>query len=73
MDSIRRLDRALAQMTASNIRANQHAIGDFNDLVHTGRRNLEECFRSIVAELCKPIEPAHHITKREHSPYWSGQ
>lgn len=67
MSSLRRLDRALAQMNDTNIRANQEAIGDCNELLDAGRRNLEDFFRSKLRESCKPIEPLHFITKGRHN------
>ena len=65
MGAIKRVDRALMQMTTTNLRANQQSIGDFNDLLYTGLRNLEEWFRSTLSESCKPIEAAYFITKSE--------
>ena len=67
MASLKRLERAIAQMTTTNIRANQAAIGDFNELLNAGRYNLEESFRSTLAESAKPVEPLHYITKGERS------
>ena len=50
-------------MAATNLRANQQAIGDYNEFLSAGRHNLEESFRSTLADSCKPVEPLHFITK----------
>ena len=62
--SLRRIDRTLSQMSASNIRANQHAIGDFNELSSEGNINLQNFFRSLLTEDVRPVEPLHYITKQ---------
>lgn len=64
--SLKRVDRALSQMTATNLRANQQAIGDFNELLSEGRDNLQGLFRSSLQEYAKPVEPLHYLTKGEH-------
>jgi exocyst complex protein 7 len=63
MASLKRIDRALTQMTATNIRANQHAIGDFEGLLNEGSTTLQGLFRSSLLEYAKPVEPLHYITK----------
>lgn len=67
MASLKRVDRALLQMTATNIRANQQAIADFDELLTEGGTTLQGLFRSSLLEHAKPIEPLHYITKGEHS------
>lgn len=69
MASLKRVDRALSQMTATNLRANQQAIGDFNELLSEGSTNLQGLFRSSLLEFAKPVEPLHYITKGEHNTY----
>lgn len=66
MASLKRVDRALTQMTTTNLRANQQAIGDFNELLSEGSAKLQDLFRSAVLEDTKPLEPLHYITKREY-------
>ncbi|KAL6719907.1 exocyst complex component exo70 [Lecanora helva] len=61
MASMKRLERALTQMTMTNLRANQQAIGDFNEMLNIGRHSLEESFR---ADLPFPVitqEQASHL------------
>jgi len=62
--SLKRIDRTLSQMSASNIRANQHAIGDFNELLSEGNVNLQNFFRSLLTEDVRPVEPLYYITKQ---------
>ena len=51
-------------MTVTNIRANQQAIGDFNELLSEGSNKLQELFRASVLEDVQKVEPLHFITKR---------
>ncbi|KAI4170142.1 MAG: hypothetical protein LQ343_005148 [Gyalolechia ehrenbergii] len=61
--SLKRVDRALAQMSSTNLRINQQAIGDFNELLGEGNNQLQALFRSTLAENVQPVEPLHYITK----------
>lgn len=67
--SLKRVDRALSQMTATNLRANQQAVGDFNELLNEGSVNLQGLFRSALHEFTKPVEPLHYLTKGEQHPF----
>lgn len=51
-------------MTATNIRANQQAIGDFNELLSEGSNKLQDLFRTALMENVQKVEPLHYITKR---------
>ncbi|KAL8712379.1 MAG: hypothetical protein Q9225_006948 [Loekoesia sp. 1 TL-2023] len=61
--SLKRVDRALSQMSSTNLRINQQAIGDFNELLSEGNNHLQALFRSTLAENVQPVEPLHYITK----------
>lgn len=61
--SLKRIDRSLAQMSSSNLRVNQQAIGDFNELLGEGNSQLQALFRSILGEKVQPVEPLHYLTK----------
>ncbi|KAL8869083.1 MAG: hypothetical protein Q9174_004536 [Haloplaca sp. 1 TL-2023] len=63
MASLKRLDRSLSQMSSTNLRVNQQAIGDFNELLSEGHSKLEGLFRSILVEDIEPVEPLRYITK----------
>ncbi|KAL8696743.1 MAG: hypothetical protein Q9201_007503 [Fulgogasparrea decipioides] len=61
--SLKRIDRSLSQMSSTNLRVNQQAIGDFNELLSDGNNKLQALFRSILAEDVQPVEPLHYLTK----------
>ncbi|MCJ1466479.1 exocyst complex component exo70 [Pseudocyphellaria aurata] len=62
--SLKRIDRALSQMMSKNLRVNQQAIGDFNELLSEGSTHLQNLFRSTLASNVQPVEPLHYITKQ---------
>ena len=51
-------------MTATKLRVNQQAIGDYSELLAEGSDQLQNMFRSSLSKDLKPIEPLHYITKR---------
>lgn len=54
-------------MTATKLRVNQQAIGDYSELLAEGSDQLQNLFRSSLSKDLKPIEPLHYITKRRPS------
>ena len=62
--SLKRIDRKLSQTSATNLRVNQQAIGDFNELLGEGNQKLQNLFRSLLTEDIRPVEPLHYITKQ---------
>ncbi|KAI4193215.1 MAG: hypothetical protein LQ346_003994 [Caloplaca aetnensis] len=62
--SLKRVHKALSQMSSTNLRINQQAIGDFNELLSEGSNRLQDLFRSTLAESVQPVEPLHFITKQ---------
>lgn len=62
--SLKRIDRTLSEMSATNLRVNQQAIGDFNELLSEGNNMLQSLFRSLLTEDIRPVEPLHYITKQ---------
>ncbi|KAA6407036.1 MAG: exocyst complex exo70 [Lasallia pustulata] len=67
MASLKRIDQALANMNATNLRVNQQTVGDLKNLLSHGTRQLHAVFRSILNEDLQPVEPLHYITK--HLPF----
>ncbi|KAI4110073.1 MAG: hypothetical protein L6R37_000206 [Teloschistes peruensis] len=61
--SLKRIERSLEQMSSTNLRVNQQAIGDFNELLGEGNNQLQTLFRSILSEKLHPVEPLHYLTK----------
>ena len=54
-------------MGSTNMRANQQAIGDFNELLAEGSKKLEEVYRSLLLEYSQPLEPLHYLTRGKPS------
>lgn len=50
-------------MGSTNIRANQQAIGDSNELLAEGSKKLEQVYRSLLLEYSQPLEPLHYLTR----------
>ena len=71
LGSMKRLQRAQAKMSSSNLRIQQQAIGDINELLDEGNIKLQDYFRSIVAESTTPVEPLQFITKQRPFPTFS--
>ncbi|KAL8832574.1 MAG: hypothetical protein Q9191_000198 [Dirinaria sp. TL-2023a] len=63
LGSLKRVDRTLSQLTTTNLRVNQQAIGDYNELLAEGSQQLQDMFRSMLSEKVQPVEPLHFITK----------
>lgn len=67
--SIKRLNKALNEMQASNLRANQQTMADLARLIKTGNNQLESHFDTLLrAETPRSIEPLHFITKDKPFP-----
>lgn len=60
---MKRVEKALVDLNATNLRSNQTAIADFNSLLSTGSNNLQEVLRSELKQNIIPIEPLHYLTK----------
>lgn len=67
MASLKRVERALSLMTTTNLRANQQAIGDFNELLSEGSNRLQDLFKAALLEDVQKVEPLHFITKGGYS------
>lgn len=70
LNSLKRVHRALTEMGTTNIRANQQAIGDFNELLALGSKNLEELYHSLLLEYSQPLEPLHYLTRGKPFMYF---
>ena len=67
LSSLKRIDRILSQLSATNLRVNQQAVGDYNELLSEGSQQLQTVFRSILLENVQPVEPLHFLTKGKSS------
>lgn len=69
LNSIKRLNKALGDMKASNLRANQQTITDLQRLIVLGNTQLENSFDKMLrAETPRSIEPLNFITKNAPFP-----
>lgn len=64
---MKRVEKALVDLNATNLRSNQNAISDFNSLLSTGSGKLQEMFRAELSQHVTPIEPLHYLTKGRFS------
>lgn len=63
LGAIKRVDKALSDLNVTNIRSNQQAISDFDNLLITGVAQLQDVFKNTLREDADPIEPLHYLTK----------
>ncbi|RMZ80053.1 hypothetical protein DV738_g3091, partial [Chaetothyriales sp. CBS 135597] len=68
LGALKRVDRALQDLTSSNLRSNQSVISEFQSLLTTGINQLVDLYRSTLEEESSPIEPLHFITKKVGFP-----
>lgn len=70
--SIKRLNKSLNDMQASNLRANQQTMADLARLIKSGNTQLENQFDKLLrAETPRSVEPLHFITKDKPFPVLS--
>ena len=65
---MRRVEKALGDLNATNLRSNQKAMADFNNLLDTGSTKLQDLFRYELSLYASPVEPLHYLTKGVCSP-----
>ncbi|OTB03755.1 hypothetical protein M426DRAFT_59792 [Hypoxylon sp. CI-4A] len=69
LNSIKRLNKALADMKTSNLRANQQTMNDLQRLIKSGNTQLENSFDKMLrAETPRSIEPLQYTTKNTPFP-----
>ena len=68
LGALKRVDRALQDLTSSNLRSNQAVISDFHSLLTTGVNQLNDLFRDMLQGDSNPVEPLHYITKQVSFP-----
>jgi len=67
--SIKRLNKALGDMRASNLRSTQQTVTELQRLVKSGSTQLENSFDKLLRnETPRSIEPLHFITKNKTFP-----
>lgn len=63
LTALKRVDRALTDLTATNLRSNQQTISDCHGLLSTGVNQLLDLYRSSLADEDQSVEPLHYLTK----------
>lgn len=63
LSALKRVDKALGDLTSTNLRSNQAAISEFHGLLTTGVNQLHDLYRSMLQEDVQTLEPLHYITK----------
>lgn len=63
LGALKRIDRALSDLTATNLRSNQQTISEFHVLLSTGVNQLLELYRSSLTSEDASVEPLHYLTK----------
>ncbi|EGS21549.1 putative exocyst complex protein [Thermochaetoides thermophila DSM 1495] len=70
--SLKRLNKALNEMKATNLRSTQQTVQDLQRLVKVGNSQLESAFDKLLRnETPRSIEPLHFITKNKPFPVLS--
>ncbi|KAL2267754.1 hypothetical protein VTJ83DRAFT_5031 [Remersonia thermophila] len=70
--SIKRLNKALGDMKASNLRSTQQTVAELQRLVKLGNTQLENSFDKLLRnETPRALEPLHFITKNKPFPVLS--
>lgn len=69
LNSVKRLNKALVDMKASNLRANQTTMADLTRIIKSGNTQLENHFDKLLrGETPRSVEPLHFITKQKPFP-----
>lgn len=69
LGSIKRLNKALGDMKASNLRSTKQTVDELQRLVKSGTTQLEGAFDKLLrSETPRDIEPLHFITKNKPFP-----
>ncbi|KAI9934887.1 exocyst complex component exo70 [Aspergillus wentii] len=63
LSAMKRIEKALLDLNATNLKSNQKAISEFTSLLNTGSGKLQEMFRSTLSQHITPVEPLHYLTK----------
>lgn len=63
-----RTTQALSDLQNTNLRSNQEAIAELNELLRFGNKELEGAFRDTLNEEAHAVEPLHYITKGKYIP-----
>ncbi|KAH8597149.1 Cullin repeat-like-containing domain protein [Bisporella sp. PMI_857] len=71
LNSVNRVNTAIAELKRSNLRSNQTAVTDLGRLLKSGNTQLETYFAKLLQSDSRPVEPLHFITKDKPFPVLS--
>lgn len=71
LGALKRVDNALTDLTATNLKSNQQTISEFHSLLSTGVNQLLDLYRTSLSDEDNQIEPLHFLTKRLDFPVFS--
>jgi len=63
LTAMKRVEKALADLSSTNLKSNQKAISEFNNLLNMGTGKLKDMFRRMLSDHVTPVEPLHYLTK----------
>jgi exocyst complex protein 7 len=63
LTAMKRVEKALADLSSTNLKSNQKAISEFNNLLNMGTGKLQDMFRRMLSDHVTPVEPLHYLTK----------
>ena len=67
--SLNRVEYKLSQLRSTNLRVNQEAVSELDQLINYGKKRLLEPYESVIQEDVRAIEPLHYITKGRALPF----
>ncbi|KAK5944110.1 exocyst complex component exo70 [Knufia obscura] len=73
LGALKRVDKALSDLTATNLRSNKQTISEFHSLLSTGVNQLLDLYRSSLQEEDHQVEPLHFLTKGLNFPVFSSE
>lgn len=68
MSSLKRVNKALSELQASNLKSNQQAASELSRLLNNGNQQLEGVFERTLSEDAQKIEPLQYLTKGRAFP-----
>lgn len=68
ISAMKRVEKALVDLNATNLRSNQKAMSDFNSLLSAGTTRLQDMLRSELSQHVSTVEPLHYLTKGMFGP-----
>lgn len=71
LGSLNRVNRAISELKATNMKSNQQALMELNRLVQVGNHQLETVFKRLIQDDSAQVEPLNFITKGKSWPLFN--